>query len=330
MINAKACADDIGAVGETCPLCEGREYEVCEPYGEIGNAPLRCSLLACKRCGHYFTGFVSCHASSDLYEEDHYELIDTRTSVFGRLVVLDGCIVIRDLKRIQRVLRHLSILDFGCGKGVLLSLAARHGWRTRGIETARRRAEFARTVYHLDVDTDEYRRGRIDGAPFDVIVLSHVLEHLPRPKGLLKNLVDANLSSRGLLMVEVPRFDSLQSKLAGPRWIHLDPPRHLSHFTLSALTRLLTDLRFQIIERRQLSIHNGLFGMVQAIMSRLGYRKMLVQELKFNRTMTLMLTVFAVLPFAVVLEALAIALGRGGVIRLYCRRANEVAGGQTA
>ena len=64
---------------------------------------------------------------------------------------------------------------------------------------------------------------------FDAVTFWHVLEHLENPG---EALVAAGrlLKSNGWLVVAVPDYASLQAKLFGKYWFHLDLPRHLHHF----------------------------------------------------------------------------------------------------
>ena len=55
----------------------------------------------------------------------------------------------------------------------------------------------------------------------------------------LKELIDNNLSEEGYIVIEVPLFDSIQSKISRNKWLHLDPPVHYSHFTRETLLKLL-------------------------------------------------------------------------------------------
>lgn len=240
--------------------------------------------------------------------------------MFGRLISFDVKSALRQLELIKPMRKGGTILDFGCGKGVFLHFAAERGWQTTGIETAAKRAEFAQIFYGLQVITDQYSGEVIPGDPFDVITLFHVLEYLPSPRELLNSLVSQNLNANGVLVVEVPRFDSLQSTVVGRAWIHLDPPRHLSRFTTAALLRMLRDLGFKVVASNQFSIHNELLGMVQGILSRPGYKKMLIEELKLRKSLMLLLMVLIVLPFALILELITMLLGFGGIVRLYCVR----------
>jgi SAM-dependent methyltransferase len=297
-----------------------------KPYQHIGQLKYGCSLVRCQNCGHFFTEISGNADLGELYENEQYELIDTRRSIYGRLISFDVKSTLRQLERIKPVKNGASILDFGCGKGVFLHSAAERGWQANGIETATKRAAFAKINYGLNVVTNEYTGGTIEGGPFDVITLFHVLEHLPTPRSLIETLINRNLNANGMLVVEVPRFDSFQSVIAARAWIHLDPPRHLSHFSTNALQEMLHDLGLLVVASSQFSIHNGLLGMVQGIMSRMGYKKMLIEELKLRRTGGLVLIVSAVLPFALALELVACLFGRGGIVRYYCSRASDVSG----
>lgn len=306
-----------------CPICRASRFVTLAPYAHVGLAKYGCSLVRCQSCSHVFTATAGDADLSELYASEQYELVDTRQSLFGRLIAFDVKAALRHLTKVKPPQKGASLMDFGCGKGVFLHFAMLHGWQVKGIETAPRRAAFARSTYGLDVTTDDYAGGMVRGGPFDVVTLFHVLEHLPNPKALLTSLVQSNLKDGGILVVEVPRFDSLQSGIAGHTWIHLDPPRHLSHFTTASLSQMMRDLGFRIIAKGQFSFHNGLLGMVQGVLSRVGYRKMLIEELKLRRTLALVLLVAAVLPLAAALETIAVLLGRGGIVRLYCTRSGR-------
>lgn len=71
-------------------------------------------------------------------------------------------------------------------------------------------------------------------APSVAAVMWHVIEHLPDPWAVLR-AVAANLRPGGVLALATPNPQSLQFRLFGARWVHLDAPRHLTLIPLRAL-----------------------------------------------------------------------------------------------
>jgi SAM-dependent methyltransferase len=59
-----------------------------------------------------------------------------------------------------------------------------------------------------------------------VITLWHVLEHVPQPWRLLEAIAD-RLEPGGVLGISSPNPESFQFRVLGPRWAHVDAPRHL-------------------------------------------------------------------------------------------------------
>lgn len=312
-------------INTSCPLCAESEKTGVAGYEQIGPEELGCRLVRCRACGHAYTEVPEEVDLEQLYGGGTYAVLDTRGSLSDRIKDADHRIVLRQLRRLRG--RGGSLLDLGCGKGQFIYGATADGWTVKGIETAADRAKFGVEEYGLDVSTEEYRSGAIAGGPFDVITLFHVLEHLPRPAHLLRALLADNLAEGGYLVLEVPLFESLQSRLAGKHWLHLDPPLHLSHFNKQSLIKLLAELDLEPKRVEYFSLQHGVLGMVQSLMSLLGYKKMIISELKFNRTWRLLSAILLVLPIAGLLELLGVVFRRGSVIRVYCTRTPPIKSG---
>jgi len=86
--------------------------------------------------------------------------------------------------------------------------------------------------------------------PYDLIVMRHVLEHLPDPWATLEAAVD-RLRPGGVLYVCTPNPQALQLKVLGGRWPHLDAPRHLNLIPEAALIARAESLGCQIVLRTQ-------------------------------------------------------------------------------
>lgn len=292
----------------TCP--------VCKKSPEIESQAF--SICLCKGCGNRWTYIPEEIDSDALYEDEVYAVVDNRKSIFERIIFREAEKVLERANSISAV-KSKRLLDFGSGKGLFLAVAKESGWRGLGIETAKDRADFAREKYRVEVRQEFYAGGKIEEGNFDMITLNHVLEHLPDPLSLLKELVDSNLSKDGLVYIEVPRADSWQAKIAGQNWMHWDIPKHLTHWIEAGLEKELNRIGFQKVEERSFSIHLGVLGMLQALMSALGYRGNLILNLKRNKTPGLLLSIAILLPFAWILEVISMPFGKSGIIGLYLK-----------
>ena len=122
--------------------------------------------------------------------------------------------------------QHAAVLDIGCGDGGLLNGLQRLGWRTCGIEPAVKVA-FIRHQELLEVP---------EQPTFHLIILRHVLEHLPNPLEMLQKVQRA-LVADGCLFISVPAVDTLPQH-GDYRYCISDLP-HVSAFTRACLSALL-------------------------------------------------------------------------------------------
>lgn len=302
-------------VNNKCPLCNSQSYFYLEKYIKGINIRKDQAIVECQSCGHIFSLIKSELDVPLLYKKDAYKLTDIRGSIYERIAVFEYTKI---LTKINHYFPQKDfLLDFGCGKGKFLQMAENSGWHVKGIETSVPRANYGRSVYQLNISTKNYSRGKLAGGPFGVISFFHVLEHLYDPKQLLFELIEKNLKRGGLLLIEVPNINSLQSKISGGWWMHLDIPRHISHFCKEKLDELLLSLKLRPIRWEYFSLHLGVLGMIQSLMQWFGYRKNIIYELKFNRRFFLLLSIFFLFPWAFILEWIASAFKRGGIIRIY-------------
>ena len=130
-----------------------------------------------------------------------------------------------------------KVLDIGCGAGGNLRTLQDQGWETYGIEISEVAAAHARELVTGNIHT-----GTLESAPFplntfDLVLMSHSLEHLPSPTDALRR-VNQLLKDDGLLVVSVPNVNSLEYKLFRRWWFQLDPRRHFYHFDKRSLSGL--------------------------------------------------------------------------------------------
>lgn len=100
----------------------------------------------------------------------------------------------------------IRILDVGCGSATQLGLPlARQGYQLTGIDTHQPSINMA-TELAKDISNASFVCCKIEelsAEPFDVVVLSEVLEHVAEPERLLKTSL-RHLKDGGLAIVTVP------------------------------------------------------------------------------------------------------------------------------
>jgi 2-polyprenyl-3-methyl-5-hydroxy-6-metoxy-1,4-benzoquinol methylase len=134
---------------------------------------------------------------------------------------------IADIKRLQFITDTLSkrlpagatVLDVGCGNGIISRGIGRSGFTVYGIDISEKAIEKARSLTTLpNVTFDNISAEQLvaDGKRYDAVICSEVLEHLNQPEKLLHTLYQS-LSDNGILIVTVPNGQ-------GPREVLVTKP----------------------------------------------------------------------------------------------------------
>ncbi len=135
-----------------------------------------------------------------------------------------------------------TLLDVGCGDGSFLALAEQCGWRVQGLEPdPKAAAAAAQRGLQIVQGGLECLRGHSD--VFDVITLSHVIEHVHDPLQTLQ-ACHRLLKPGGRLWLETPNVNSMGHRLFGKNWRGLEAPRHLVLFSQQALVHALEQAGF--------------------------------------------------------------------------------------
>lgn len=162
------------------------------------------------------------------------------------------------LKTFRRRLRFVQshcpepgrVLDVGCAAGYFLRVMRDAGWEVRGVELSPIAAEARRSL-----GDDAVFNGYLDAIPaeredfakhsFDLITMWDVIEHVPDPQELLRQ-VRQLLKPGGTLILETQNVDSAFANLLGRRWHHYKHREHLYHFNRSTVREVLGQAGFAV------------------------------------------------------------------------------------
>ncbi len=258
-----------------CLVCEGTRVL---PRYSVRGTPFR--LVVCASCG---LGTLEPKPTprqiARFYPSEYYG------SSGGKFLPIIEALVRWSAARSARMLtkdlpRGSRVLDVGCGRGVLFPTLADLGMETHGFEISPTAAQGADHRAEIRIASRLDQAG-YDEESFDLIVLCHVLEHLPDPQGTLEE-IHRILKPGGKLAVSVPNFSSLQAQWTGPAWFHLDLPRHLCHFPAEGLKQLLEQSGFHCVSEHHFSLSQNPFGWLQSLFNRwgIGPRNLLYSQLK--------------------------------------------------
>ena len=307
----------------SCPACGGplSPWRIV-PASDPVLAPAEFQLSRCEQCGTAVTEGEPSGAAT-LHRTGAYRPGNPRLHGLAAPALAQF-----DRQRLA-LLRDIApprprLLDAGAGKGRFVAAANEAGYDAEGLEPAPRSGEAAgrwsSRIQQLGLEEAEFEAGSLD-----VVTLWHVLEHLHDPRGAVRRIAGW-LRPGGGLLVGVPNLDSLQARLGGPYWYHLDVPRHRTHFTARGLCRLLTSLGFSIGRTQHVLLEHNPFGMWQTLLSRFTSHPSYVYNLlKRNaplRSPDLAISVAALplAPLAGALELLAGLSGHGGTVAVLAIR----------
>ena len=139
------------------------------------------------------------------------------------------------------------VLDIGASTGAMMAAADLQGLRSYGIEPDRAMAEPLGRLHPQHFINGYFPQDLPAAWPrFDLITLLDVIEHMVEPVPFLQSVKSA-LAPGGILLIQVPNFDSLLVQLNGPGNSNFCVG-HWQHFTAKTLSAMLERAGFRTLE----------------------------------------------------------------------------------
>ena len=167
--------------------------------------------------------------------EDYISHTDGKRTMFEKMYHFIKRKAIRDKVSLINSYQPLKgrILDIGAGTGDFLLEAKNQNWDILGIEPNDKAKGIALGKGIKFGDTIE----RLESNSFDVITMWHVLEHVPDVEHQVAELKRL-LKPSGTIIIAVPNFKSYDANHYKEFWAAYDVPRHLWHFSKTAIEKL--------------------------------------------------------------------------------------------
>jgi SAM-dependent methyltransferase len=247
--------------GELTALSGIANVAVTRPSGQPGDCVIR--VLVCDQCGLGFSddgvtqsqldeyyAKLAKYGDLSLYSKDDAADSSLESEApweFERADALAGFVA-------QVASPDARVYDVGCSTGTLMELLRRRGFaRVRGCDPLESAVVVARD--HRGLDVEQGWVGSLDASQeIDVIVLSHVLEHVLELRSAVEQLRD-RLASGGRVVVEVPDASRFADYVHAP---YQDfNTEHVNHFSPASLSYLLQQFGFEEEQLEQVIIGSG-------------------------------------------------------------------------
>lgn len=218
-----------------CPICASkRVHKICDLKGSRtgSNNP----LFLCWRCNFYYQ-------RPDYHEDDNTLQGDLRWHIDQAPANL------RALKKeLELILRYhpkaSNLLDIGCGIGTTLHAARDLELQAYGVEPNPYAVKYAKEHFGYDL-TQGYFESRMFSEKFDIVILDMVLEHVPEPRILIRDIFKV-LNQGGILFLAVPgrrggflRILYSIMNQTGHHSLFADNDVHINHFSRKSIESLL-------------------------------------------------------------------------------------------
>jgi len=232
-----------------CPLCGSRESGA---IGQIDVFP----IVRCAACSFLYNKLIM---PPHVLEACVYSRLDPwaaeRAALdHGIVQPADPAMVRRSARRLGRFYRRFlstngtgKFLDVGAGDGHLVYLMRVGGYDAYGVEMHDIRRRYAKARFDVDLIPglfEDFQPDQFPAPTFDVIHLSHVLEHLLDPLACLRKCA-ALCRKGGVIHVVVPNMAAWSVRRLGTLH-YLFSPGHINHFSFEHLEALVRLAGFEV------------------------------------------------------------------------------------
>ena len=223
-----------------CPVCNSSAINpllAVKDYSVTGESFM---IWECNDCTLRFTQDVPDEASIAPYyqSQDYISHSNTDKGVLNKLYQRVRRLTLQQKAKllIQQTKDKGRLLDVGAGIGAFLSVMKAKGWEVTGIEPDEGARNIATQLFKLTLNEPSALYSLPENS-CDAITLWHVLEHVHQLHDYIEHLKKL-LAVNGKIFIAVPNYTSADATAYKNYWAAYDVPRHLYHFTPTAIEKL--------------------------------------------------------------------------------------------
>jgi 2-polyprenyl-3-methyl-5-hydroxy-6-metoxy-1,4-benzoquinol methylase len=239
-----------------CCICSGKNFDILAEKDRYG---LYTSIVICRNCGLIQANPRMRQKSYNQFYNIEYRKLyvgkETPTEYFFRNQYYRGKRIYHYLENnLGTSLTNLRILEVGSGAGGILYYFKEMGNEVCGCDLGSEYIEFGKEKYGLNLFI-----GTIDDIKesqnFNIVIYSHVLEHIPNPiseLNKLKSFIDKN----SYIYIELPGVKYLTNSY-NMNFLRQIQNAHVYYFTLTTLENVLGQVGYDLVSGNE--IINSIF-----------------------------------------------------------------------
>ncbi|WP_407521389.1 class I SAM-dependent methyltransferase [Lacibacter sp. MH-610] len=224
-----------------CPACNSTTIQNAFTARDFSVSKESFPIAECRECGCRFTQDIPCETAIGRYYQsaDYVSHSDTKKGLINQLYHIARSYTLKQKVALVQKVSGKKVgmhLDVGSGTGAFVHAMTEEGWLSTGVEPDEQAREIAAKRYKADVFPAEHFFS-LPAGTYDAVTLWHVLEHVHRLDEYMTQLKTV-ISANGKIIIAVPNYTSYDAKTYGAGWAAYDVPRHLYHFSPTAMKKL--------------------------------------------------------------------------------------------
>lgn len=233
-----------------CPLCEAEANEnnivdIVENIWENNK-----NVYECSNCKLYFIDEPSQSEIEFLYNSDFYarnnniiyKFIDAKMKYARALNRFNY------IKKFIKKTDNLNVLEIGASDGLLLSIFKKENFNVFGYELNENARKDALKKYDVKMKDDFLKDKNIDKNKYNIVIMSHILEHFTNPKYILNsvhNFIGGGVND--ILFIEIPYTPNYKIVSKDEMKIFFET-EHTVHFNEKNISLLMKECNFKILD----------------------------------------------------------------------------------
>lgn len=244
----------------TCPCCNQNNIEMI-----YDNSFFELPVFNCHDCNHYFINDLNPDELQKYYDETYWpvfrnihnkkiinqkfdnEYLFKKFPIFIQkimdLIGVRKAVAYSQFSYLKPYLKGSELLEIGSGEGFVLEIFEKNGFNVLGIEPSKDN----QYIINKKLKNGSSQIGFAENLPqfdkkFDIIMMSHVLEHVIDCTAVLQKL-QTILSKNGIIFIEIPNCENQKTLNHS---INMQP--HIHHFTKTSLESLSNNSNLTIVK----------------------------------------------------------------------------------